>query len=93
MNQSSNLERVGGDFIADLGVVLWKIDDQISRDFPTLSIGLANNIQLGWLSTTSVHAASTGLNGQGWVGIRGESSEVILKAHADRFDLNGQRLA
>jgi hypothetical protein len=91
--ESSNLERVGDDFIADLGVVLWKIDNQISRDQSTLSVGLANNIQMSWLSTTSVHAASAGFNGQGWMGIRGESSVVILKAHAYRFDINGENLA
>jgi hypothetical protein len=83
----------GRDLKADLGVIFWKVDDQICLQFSALTIGHADDLQNGGFSSTTVHTSSGGSNSEGWVRIRTEASEVILKRHANGLNSDFQNAA
>jgi len=93
INHSSHLEAVGRDLVADLGVILWKVDDQISGECSALSVGGAEDLEHGWLSASSVHAPGLWRHGEGWMRVSAEGCEVVLEGHANWLAFDGQDLA
>ena len=81
-----SLEAVGSDLVADLGIILREVDDEISREGAGMPLGVAIEHQLRHLSSPAVHPSRWGTYREGGVGVGREMGVVVLEGHAYRLD-------
>ena len=76
------LYRVDRDLVGELGIVFGKVDDEISGQSTTHSIGYARDFHGRGFALAPIHAPGRRRDGQGGMRIRRKGSVKILKGHA-----------
>ena len=84
--QRHTLIRSSRDLVANLAIVFWQVDDQISLKNSSLAHGITSDDQVGCFSTSPIHTSSNRLHREWSVRVRCERGIVILIGHADGLD-------